>query len=167
MAEALTIQGIWAAMPDEVATRILREVRAEEADLYRQALGTAAGALRMRPQALQQQPAPRQAAAIRRALTQVGREELGAHLLVTWLTKCRTPMLARFLDDLGIAHEEGTIKDEVGPEPDAAQLRAAIERLYAAFPAEDVRIYLQAFAVTTAVEWEHLPTLIDAQPLSH
>lgn len=160
MAEALTIQGIWASMPEAFAATVLREVRAESADLYRQALAMTAIALRMRPQALQQQPAARQAAAIRRVLTQVGREELGAQLLALWLTKRRLAMLAQFLDHLGIPHENGTIKDELGPEPEEALLRAAIAGLRAAFPAEDVRVYLQAFAITTAGHWQGLPALI-------
>jgi hypothetical protein len=161
MADALTIQGIWGGMSDELAATVLSQVRSDSADLYREALATAAGALRMRPQALRQQPAVRQAAAIRRALTQVGREELGARLLVVWLTKQQQPMLVQFLDELGIAHEEGTIKDELGPEPDEATLSAAIEHLRASFPPEHVRIYLQAFAITTAYDWERLPALID------
>jgi hypothetical protein len=161
MAEALTIQGIWSGMSDELAATVLREVRAESIDIYRQALGTAAGALRMRPQVLQQQPAPRQAAAIRRSLLQVGREELGAHLLVTWLTTRHKPMLTQFLDELGIAHEEGTIKEETGEEPEEEKLRAAVAHLRENFDTEHVRIYLQAFLVTTAPEWVHLPALID------
>jgi hypothetical protein len=161
MAEALTIQGIWSGMSDELAATVLREVRAESIDLYRQALGTAAGALRMRPQVLQQQPAPRQAAAIRRSLLQVGREELGAHLLVTWLTTRHKPMLTQFLDDLGIAHEEGTIKEDTGKEPEEEKLRAAVTRLRGSFDPEHVRIYLQAFLVITAPEWERLHALID------
>lgn len=161
MAEALTIQGIWSGMSDELAATVLREVRTESIDLYRQALATAAGALRMRPQMLQQQPAPRQAAAIRRALLQVGREELGAHLLITWLTTRHKPMLTRFLDELGIAHEEGTIKEETGPEPEEEKLRAAVSHLRENFDPDQVRIYLQAFLVTTAPDWERLPALIE------
>src|SRR5919109_891715 len=98
MAEALTIQGIWSGMSDELAATVLRE-------------------------------------------------ELGAHLLVTWLTTRHKPMLTQFLDDLGIAHEEGTIKEATGEEPEEEKLRAAVLRLRENFDPEHVRIYLQAFIV--------------------
>ena len=158
--EAITIRGIWSGMTDDVAAAILGDIKRETPDLYREALATAAGSLRMRPQVLRQQPAARQAATIRRALTQVNQQDLGAHLLIAWLTKSQQPMLAQFLDDLGIAHEEGTVKDGVGPEPEPERLGAAAERLRATFPPEHVRVYLAAFAATTADDWERLPPLI-------
>ena len=161
--EAITIRGIWSGMTDDVAATILGDIKRETPDLYREALATAAGSLRMRPQVLRQQPATRQAATIRRALTQVNQQDLGAHLLIAWLTKSQKPMLAQFLDDLGIAHEEGTVKEAIGPEPDPERLAAAVARLRAAFPPEHVRLYLSSFAAITAGEWQHLPSVIDAE----
>ena len=163
MAEAITIRGIWSGMTDDVAATILGDVKRETPDLYREALATAAGAFRMRPDALRQQPITRQAATIRRALTQVTQQDLGAHILINWLTTSQKPMLVQFLDDLGIVHEEGTVKGEIGPEPDPERLAAAVANLRASFPAEHVRLYLSAFAVITADEWQHLPGLIDAE----
>lgn len=161
MADPITIRGIWGGMSDDVAATVLGDVKRESPDLYREALASAAGSLRMRPQVLRQQPAPRQAATIRRSLTQVTQQDLGAHLLIEWLTKTQKPMLTQFLDDLGIAHEDGTVKEGVGPEPERERLAGAIERLRGSFPSEHVRIYLSAFAVITADEWEQLPALID------
>jgi hypothetical protein len=163
MANALTIRGIWGGMSDEVAATVLADVRRESPDTYRGAVNTAAAAFRMRPDAFRQQPLPRQAATIRRALTQVNQQEQGALILIEWLTKTQKPMLTQFLDALEIAHEDGTIKDEISPEPDEEKLAAAIAGLRASFPPEQVRVYLQAFSVITADEWQHLPALIDAE----
>ena len=163
MAEAITIRGIWGGMSDALAATVLGDVKRESPDLYREALATAAGAFRIRPDALRQQPVARQAATIRRALTQVTQQDLGAHILINWLTRSQKPMLAQFLDDLGIAHEEGTVKEAIGPEPDPERLAAAVARLRAAFPPEHVRLYLSSFAVITAGEWQHLPGVIDAE----
>ncbi|MGH2604586.1 MAG: hypothetical protein ACRDJ9_35000, partial [Dehalococcoidia bacterium] len=135
-------------------------VKRESPDMYRQAVAAAAGAFRLRPEVLRQQPAARQAATIRRALTQVDQQDLGAHLLIEWLTKSQKPMLAQFLDDLGIAHEDGTVKEGVGPEPDEDRLAAAIEHLRTTFPPEHVQIYLSAFFVITADDWERLSRLL-------
>src|SRR5829696_5819349 len=137
---SITIRGIWSGMSDETAAGVLADVRRESPDLYREALATSAGAMRLRPQVLRQQPASRQAATIRRALTQVTQQELGAHLLIDWLTKSQRPMLAQFLDDLGIAHEDGTVKEEIGPEPERERLAAAVDHLRATFPPDRVQI---------------------------
>lgn len=161
MAEPITIRGIWAGMSDETAATVLADIRRESADMYRGALSTAAGTLRMRPQVLRQQPVPRQAASIRRVLTRVDQQELGAHLLIEWLTKTQKPMLTQFLDDLGIEHDDGTVKEEIGPEPEAAKLGAAVERLRTGFPPDLVRVYLSAFSAITAGGWERLPALIE------
>jgi hypothetical protein len=69
-------------------------------------------------------------------------------------------MLGQFLDDLGISHEDGTVKENVGAEPAAERLSAAIDHLNQTFPPEHVRIYLSAFSVITADDWERLPELI-------
>jgi hypothetical protein len=161
MADAVTIRGVWGDMSEEMAVTVLGDVKRESPDLYREALAKTAGAFRMRPEALRQQPLARQAANIRRALTQVTQQELGAHLLIEWLTKTQKPMLIHFLDKLGIPHEEGMVKEGVGPEPDPAKLRAAIEGLTAVFPSEHVRVYLLAFSVITADEWASLPGLLE------
>jgi hypothetical protein len=162
MADTVTIRGIWGGMSDETAASVLGDVKRETPDLYREALAKTAGAFRMRPEALRQQPLPRQAATIRRALTQVTQQDLGAQILIEWLGKTQKPMLTQFLDELGIAHEDGMVKEGIGEEPEPARLRAAIAHLRTEFPPEQVRIYLQAFSVITADGWEQLPALIDA-----
>ncbi|MGE0544248.1 MAG: hypothetical protein AB7R89_29145 [Dehalococcoidia bacterium] len=160
MAETITIRSIWGGMSDETAAAVLGDVKRELPDLYRQAVATAAGSLKMRPQVLRQQPAARQATTIRRTFTQVNQQDLATHLLIEWLTKCQKPMLGQFLDDLGIEHEDGTIKQELGAEPDAERLSAAIAHLNENFPPEQVRIYLSAFSTITADDWQRLPELI-------
>lgn len=161
MSDALTIRGIWGEMSDETAARIFLEVRRGSPEVYREALAGAAGALRMRLPALQKLPAARQAATIRRAFTRTDLQEAGAQILIEWLTKQQQPMLRQFLDELAIAHEDGTVKEDVGPQPDATRLATAVEHLFATFPPENVRVYLAAFSMITADEWADLPALID------
>lgn len=163
MADTLTIRGIWGGMSDETAAAILSDLRRGSPEVYREALAGAARAQRMRLPALQKQPAARQAASIRRALTRLDLQEAGAQILIEWLTKHQQPMLTQFLDDLGIAHEEGTVKDDVGAQPEAARLHVAVEHLYQSFPPEQVRVYLSAFSLMTAHDWPTLPTLLERQ----
>jgi hypothetical protein len=59
--------------------------------------------------------------------------------------KVRTPMLAQFLDALGIKHENGEFSGDVDPESlTEPKLRAAAEGLLAAFDESAVAIYLLA-----------------------
>lgn len=160
----LTIRGIWGGMSDETAATILGEIRRGSPDVYREALAGTANALRMRLPALQKLPTARQAATIRRALTRMDLQEAGAHILIEWLTTHQRPMLSQLLDELGIAHEEGTVKDDVGPEPAAPRLKEAVERLYRSFPEEHVSVYLAAFSIITANDWPGLRPLIKLGP---
>lgn len=164
MAEAPSIRAIWSEMSDELAAGLLTDTRTATPDLYRQAQTTAAAAMHMRPQVFRQKPVPWQAGNVRRTLTRVGQDDLGARLLIEWLTKTQTPMLTQFLDELGLEHEAGAIKDEVGEQPDRATLAAAVSHLHQQYPHEAVRVYLRSFCLITAYDWPDLPALIDAEP---
>jgi hypothetical protein len=75
-------------------------------------------------------------------------EMVAARLLVAYHLAYQRPMMAAFLDSLGIAHEEGMISQEDMQPPDAEKLKAAAKSLAAAYPAEDVTLYL------TTLTWQ-------------
>jgi hypothetical protein len=66
---------------------------------------------------------------------------LAARLLVSYHLEHQRPMMGAFLDALGIAHEDGLIKDESPAAPDPAVLDAAVARLAADYPKADVTRY--------------------------
>jgi hypothetical protein len=66
---------------------------------------------------------------------------LAARLLVSYHLAHQRPMMGAFLDALGIAHEDGLIKDESPATPDAATLDKGVEALAAAYPRADVARY--------------------------
>jgi hypothetical protein len=66
---------------------------------------------------------------------------LAARLLVAYHLEHQRPMMGAFLDALGIAHEDGLIKDESPKPPDAPRLDEAIRTLAAAYPKSDVQRY--------------------------
>ena len=76
-------------------------------------------------------------------ITQVS-DLLAARLLIAYHLACQRPMMGAFLDALGIAHEEGLIKDEHPSAPDAATLDQAVKTLAAAYPKADVARYFWA-----------------------
>src|SRR5262249_21159495 len=65
-------------------------------------------------------------------------DAMPARALVSYHLPRQRPMMAAFLDSLGIAHENGLINDEQVARPDGAKLQSAAADLAAKFPAEDV-----------------------------
>jgi hypothetical protein len=74
------------------------------------------------------------------ALGQVS-DLLAARLLVSYHLHHQRPMMARFLDLLGITHEDGLITDETPTAPPPDKLDDAAKTLAAEFPAADVSRY--------------------------
>ncbi|MCC7031869.1 MAG: hypothetical protein IT179_03440 [Acidobacteria bacterium] len=66
---------------------------------------------------------------------------LAARLLVAYHLQHQRPMMGAFLDALGIAHEDGLIKDESPQAPDEATLDKGVAALGAAYPKADVARY--------------------------
>ena len=66
---------------------------------------------------------------------------LAARLLVAYHLHHQRPMMARFLDELGIAHEDGLITDESPKAPEPDTLDKAAKALAGEFPKPDVACY--------------------------
>ena len=90
-------------------------------------------------------------------------ELVAARLLVAYHLERQRPMMASFLDALGIHHEEGLIaSDEIAP-PDPDALRAAAATLAGAYPAEDVALYLSTLVWQDPDTWGPLGDLPEVQ----
>jgi len=69
-------------------------------------------------------------------------EMIAARLLVAFHLAHQRPMMASFLDALGIAHEDGLIASEDLEAPPAEKLAEAARSLTTSYPPEDVALYL-------------------------
>jgi len=78
---------------------------------------------------------------------------LAARLLISYHLECKRPMMGAFLDALGIAHEDGLIKEEEPKAPDAATLDKAVNVLSAAYPKPDVARYFWALLWQDPETW--------------
>jgi hypothetical protein len=79
-------------------------------------------------------------------------DTLAARALVVYHLAEHRPMMAAFLDALGIAHENGLIKeDEV--KPDASKIAAAAADIAQKFPAGDVSLYLNTLLSQDPETW--------------
>jgi hypothetical protein len=89
--------------------------------------------------------------------------ELGLEILQNWLLGVHRPMLGDFLDELGIAHEEGLV-DVIPPQPPREKVDAAVNALAAKHPPTAVKIYLNLFQPSGAEAWPDLDALLVIDP---
>ena len=93
-------------------------------------------------------------------------ESIAARALITYHLARQRPMMAAFLDALGIAHEEGLIADEQVSKPDLEKLKAAATELASKYPAADVALYFGTLVSQDPDTWAGLALLPQSQ-LTH
>jgi len=91
-------------------------------------------------------------------------EAMAARLLVSFHLQHQRPMMAAFLDALGIAHEDGMIADEELTAPDASKLGAAATTLAGSYPPADVALYFSTLLWQDPETWGGLADLPLMQP---
>ena len=151
---------IFASLPPDRATALLRALSEKAPIVFAQALGAACIALRSRPVYLQRQPFEKRAEAIRRALARVAADPVAAEVLAAYFLECRKPLLVEWLDLLGIEHEEGVLRSDAPPAPADAKLREAAAKFLGADEDPDRRLLLRAFAAQEAIAWPALDGLL-------
>lgn len=86
-----------------------------------------------------------------------------ARALVAFHLEHQRPMMAAFLDLLGITHENGLIAEDTTPKPDAAALRTAAADLATKFPPDDVTLYFATLVSQDPDTWGELAELAGAE----
>ena len=89
-------------------------------------------------------------------------DALAARMLVVYHLAEQRPMMAAFLDALGIAHDNGLIHEE-SVSPDPAKIPGAAAAIGSRYPATDVSIYLSTLLFQDPTAWA---TLRDVPELS-
>ena len=82
-------------------------------------------------------------------------ELVAARLLVAYHLTHQRPMMAAFLDALGISHENGLIKDE-HITPEASRILPAVAEIGRQYPADDVSLYLRTLVCQDPQTWSAL-----------
>jgi hypothetical protein len=86
-------------------------------------------------------------------------DSIAARALVAYHLEKQRPMMGAFLDALGIAHENGLIKEEAVPKPDPAKLEPAAAVLGQQYPAPDVALYFSTLVSQDPDTWGALADL--------
>ena len=81
---------------------------------------------------------------------------LASRLLISYHLSQQRPMMSRFLDELGIAHDNGLITEERIAPPEAARLAVAAEALRRDYPHADVDLYFATLVSQDPETWEGL-----------
>lgn len=79
-----------------------------------------------------------------------------ARALVAYHLEQQRPMMAAFLDLLGVTHENGLIADDAMPKPEAAKLSEAAKALAEKFPPEAVTLYFSTLVSQDPETWGDL-----------
>jgi hypothetical protein len=117
--------------------------------------------LNFRPKSIQALPIERKA----KQLAQIAdvSDPIATHALIAYHFSAQRPLMAAFLDALGIANDNGMITAEEVTAPEAEQLRDAIGKL-STYPADDVSLYLRTLSALDEDTWRHLPDVLAATP---
>jgi len=150
---------MFAALTPGLAAQILEDLHAQQKDLYKSALQSAAQSLKVRPVFLERQPRAERNKRIAAALGHVDMNLVAGNVVGAWLIKCQTGMLSEFLDALKITHDKGVVEDLPNSVEDAA-LAAAVDSLLAKYPQEVVTLYLQAFHEMNEARWPNLSLML-------
>jgi hypothetical protein len=162
MTETLTPARMWRNMPAEQRQRVALAFWKDEeaADDQIQAALLIAQQKKFRPKTVVALDDDRKA----RHLASIAAlpETLAARALVVYHLAEQRPMMAAFLDALGIAHENGLIKED-GAKPEASKIGPAAAQIAKQFPAEDVRLYLHTLLCQDPDTWGALGDLPEAK----
>jgi hypothetical protein len=86
-------------------------------------------------------------------------DSIAGRALVLYHLSDQRALMGRFLDALGIEHEDGLIKED-SVKPDAAKLAPAAAALASEFPSEDVRLYLTTLLCQDPETWAGLSEIV-------
>ncbi|HKQ60980.1 MAG TPA: hypothetical protein VJS92_06795 [Candidatus Polarisedimenticolaceae bacterium] len=166
--EQLTPARLWAALEPDLRVLAARSAYtgpADQAAARREADRAIAMTLRFRDTAVRQLPVEKRVTYIARNVR--ADDSLAATLLVALHLQHRQELLGAFLDALAIPHSAGVIDAEHRLEPPTApQLAAAVDGLYARFPAEQVEVYLASLLAMDPESWSGLVETIEQRRAS-
>ena len=88
-------------------------------------------------------------------------DALASTLLLALHLGRRRAILAAFLDQLGIEHEDGVIQVDEFETPTAEKFTAAVGAVYEAFPADEAEVYFATLIAMEPEAWEGLIEVLE------
>jgi hypothetical protein len=153
--DKLTPARLWSGLDPDTRTLAARSIYAhvwDGGDARREADEAIAATLRFRPVTVRRLPLDKRVGYLARAVRPD--ENLASALLMALHLAERRELLSAFLDELGIPHAEGLIKEGhelAAPAPDG--LDRAVARLRERFGEDDVELYLASLLAMDPGTW--------------
>jgi hypothetical protein len=151
-------------MTAETRGDILSYLHDREPRVYEAALVTLAQQKKFRPQFVLKKTKEQQMTWLVEALKFRQAESIAEQMIQVWLIKNQQPMLASFLDALGLAHDGQGAIDELPGELDPAKTEAAVKGLLEKYSAEKVAVYLHLFQMQQPGGWSALSDILAKEP---
>jgi len=151
--QPLRASDLWRDLTPDQRMEAARAFWADEQSVAEQAevVGQISRQINFRPRSVLALPTERRAQYLAR-LTRVS-EAVAGRLLVAYHLTAQRPMLAAFLDALGIEHDRGLITAEEVRVPDRVALVSAARQLAASHPPADVTLYFSTLLVQDESAW--------------
>jgi hypothetical protein len=141
MSDEMRPARLWRNLPSDVRIAAATAFWSDDQAALEQAEGVAliSRQIKFRPKSVIALPVEKKA----KHLSSMGQvsDLLAARLLIAYHLQHQRPMMGRFLDVLGIPHEEGLISEESPTAPTPEKLDEAVNTLVAEFPRADVSRY--------------------------
>jgi hypothetical protein len=144
---------LWRGLSEQRRTIAAEAFWADEQSVAEQAevIGAIARQLNFRPKSVVAMPVEKKVRhTVRMAQVSDG---VAGRLLVAYHLAAQRPMMAAFLDALGVAHDSGLITEEDLKAPDAEKLAEAAKHVAASFPMEDVELYFSTLVLQDPATW--------------
>jgi hypothetical protein len=144
---------MWRLMPSDLRASAATAFWSDEQAALEQAEAVAliAKQIKFRPKSVLSLPVEKKAKHLA-GLAQVS-DLLAARLLISYHLEHERPMMGAFLDALGIAHDDGLIKDESPKTPDSATLDKGVKELVSKYPKQNVARYFWALLWQDPETW--------------
>lgn len=156
----MLVSELWSGLSPELNHEILEAAYEGEKKLYRRVVQDLGAHLRRRPNLLLNMPRAQRHQLFLPLLGLPQCDLLAQNLVMHWLGSTQTPMLIRFLDLSGVAHDGQGFAEEFPQAVPDPKLKTAVETLYAEFDPEKVSLYLRLFPSLTGAAWENLGPLV-------
>lgn len=151
---------IIAKLPAAQVHEALEQLRKSEKAAYAMAIQTLAAQRKFRPVFVEKKPPVERHAWMQQLLGKPQNNAISANILSLWLTGAHSDLLVTFLDALGIKHDGKGGIEETPQSPTPEALSAAVDGLFAKFPAELVKAYLHTFQAADPEAWPPLNELL-------
>jgi hypothetical protein len=144
---------LWRQMTEERRVTAARAFWDDEAALEQQvqAVDAIARTMKFRPQTVLGLPIEKKTRYLA-TMHQVP-DAVAARALISYHFDTQRPLMGAFLDELGIAHDEGMIKEDTVQAPPADRLKTAARAIAERFPPGDVALYLATLASQDPETW--------------